>query len=72
MCIRDRCYSKSVNKTYKCKIKQLENDICEIEKSNYEKIDMNKKRKLESELKELIKKKKGQMCSNSIPCKMDR
>ena len=51
------CYSKSVNKTYKCKIKQLENDICEIEKSNSEKINMNKKRKLESELKELINKK---------------
>ena len=36
-------YSKIVNKTYKCKIKQLENDICEVEKSNFEKNDMNKK-----------------------------
>ena len=31
------CYSKSVNKTYECKIKQLENDICEVERSNSEK-----------------------------------
>jgi hypothetical protein len=47
-------YSKIVSKSCKRQIKYLENEISTIEKSD---IDMNKKRKLESELKELIDKK---------------
>ena len=47
-------YSKIVSKSCKRQINYLENEISIIEKSDN---DMNKKRKLESELKELIDKK---------------
>ena len=49
--------SKMINKSCKIKIKEIENKLSEIDGPNTNSIDINKKRQLEKELKDLIDKK---------------